>query len=122
MKRAWLAALAAGSAWWLLAAGGVAAAITPDEVSKKLAQQFGVRVLRVVPTEIDGKPAFAVRVMTPPGNSNEAMRIDTLAVDAETGALLPAFRHGRTGYTLPGNPAPDPNRNSNVPADGRPWR
>jgi hypothetical protein len=122
MRPAWLAAIGAGSLFWVLAAGGVAAAITPDEVSKKLAQQFGVRVLRVLPIEVDGKPAFAVRVMIPPGNSNEALRIDTLAVDADTGALLPAFRHGRTGYTLPGDPVPDPNRNVNVPADGRPWR
>jgi hypothetical protein len=91
-------------------------------VSKKLSQQFGVRVLRVLPVEIDGKPAFAATVMSPPGNSNEALRVDTLAVDAETGALLPSFRHGRSGYALPGDPAPDVNRNVNVPADGRPWR
>jgi hypothetical protein len=122
MKLGLLAAGAAGCLVCAIAAGGVAAAVTPDEVSKKLSQQFGVRVLRVLPIEIDGKPAFAVRVMNPAGNSNEAMRIDTLAVDAETGALLPAFRHGRTGYTLPGDPSPDPNRNTNVPADGRPWR
>ncbi|MCC6469063.1 MAG: hypothetical protein IT563_12150 [Alphaproteobacteria bacterium] len=121
MKRAAWAAVAATVAL-VLGAGDVAAAVTPDEVSKKLSQQFGVQVLRVLPTTIDGRQAFVATVMNPAGNSNEAFRIDHLAVDAETGALLPGFRHGNSGYVLPGEPPMDAGRNVNVPADGHTWR
>ncbi|MCK6451237.1 MAG: PepSY domain-containing protein [Alphaproteobacteria bacterium] len=107
----------------LLSAGAAGAAMMPDEVSKKVSQQFGVKVLRVISTDLDGRRAFSVRVMSPGGNSNEAFRVDTLMVDAETGQLLRAFRHLPSGYALAGDPAPDTNRNSwSVPADGRVWR
>lgn len=115
--------LAAGVAALLLSAGAAGAAMMPDEVSKKVSQQLGVTVLRVIGTELDGRRAFSVRVMSPGGNSNEAFRVDTLMVDAENGQLLRAFRHLPSGYALAGDPSPDTNRNSwSVPADGRVWR
>jgi len=118
MKRITLSAVAL-----LLSTGIAGAAMMPDEVSKKVSQQFGVKVLRVIGAELDGRKVFAVRVMSPGGNSNEAFRVDTLTVDAETGQLLRAFRHLSAGYALAGEPPPDTNRNSwSVPADGRVWR
>ena len=42
---------------------GAQAAMTPDEVKKKLESAYPVQVLRVEPGEIDGKPVFLARVM-----------------------------------------------------------
>lgn len=116
--------LVLGAAALLLTAGVAQAAMMPDEVSKRVAQQFsGVKVLRVIGDELDGRKVFNVRVMVPGGNSNDAFRVDTLIVDAETGQMLRAFRHLPAGYALAGDPPPDSNRNSwSVPADGRVWR
>jgi hypothetical protein len=112
-----------GAAALLLSCGLAQAAMMPDEVSRKITQQFGAKVLRVIGGEVDGKRVFNVTVMVPGGNSNDAFRVDTLTVDADTGQLLRAFRHLPAGYALAGEPSPDANRNSaSVPADGRVWR
>jgi len=42
-----------------------------------------------------------VTVMKAGGNSNDAFQVTTLAVDQDSGNLVPAFRHGPTGYALP---------------------
>ena len=118
MTRHLLPAVAAA----LLFAGTAHAAMMPDEVSKKISQQSGVKVLRVIGGDLDGRRIFTVTVMSPGGNSNEAFRVEQLTVDAETGQLLRAFRHLPAGYSL-GDPTIDTNRNStSVPSDGRVWR
>ncbi len=106
-----------------LYADAALAAMSPEDISKKLAQQYGVKVLRVVPGEFDGKKVFKVTVMGAPGDSNNAFEVATLAVDPDTGALILAFRHTKSGYELSGAEATNTNRNSwGVPESGRTWR
>jgi hypothetical protein len=71
-----------------------------------VAERYGVEILRVGEIEIDGRAAYAVTFMTPPGASNAAFMVRTIAVDAESGAPVPSFRHGASGYSLPPSPGP----------------
>ncbi len=105
----------------ILLAAGAAQAASPDEVKKKIEAAYPVQVLKVEPTDIDGKKAYSVRVMRKGGGGNAAFGVTTLAVDAETGALLPAFRHRASGYRLPDALEGDP-RQVHVPAAGSTWR
>jgi hypothetical protein len=109
----------------VLALAGVSAAqagVTPDEVKQLLEKAYPVQVLKVAPTEVDGKPGFAVRVMSNDTSGNGGFGVSTLTVDAETGQLVPAFRHQTSGYTLPETVSGDP-RQVNVPEDGsKTWR
>ncbi len=88
----------------LAASGPARAALTAEQVAQQIAEAYGVRVLKIAPTEIDGRAAFRVTVMKPGGNANDAFRVTTLAVDAETGKLIPQFRHRASGYELSGAP------------------
>ncbi|MGQ0674782.1 MAG: hypothetical protein ACT4N4_01625 [Rhodospirillales bacterium] len=106
-----------------LGAGDAAAAMLPEDISKKLTQQFAVKVLRIEPGEFDGRKVFIVRVMGAPGNSNSAFEVSTLAIDPDTGNPISAFRHTKSGYELSGHEATLTNRNNwGVPDTGRPWR
>ncbi len=102
------------SAW--LATAGAAEALTADKVSAEIADRYHVTVLRVTPTKLGDRAAFAVLVMNPGGDENNAFQVSTLLVDAATGALLPQFAHRNAGYTLP--PASDrsPPANDSGPA------
>jgi hypothetical protein len=86
-------------------------AVSPDAVALSLAQRFDVKILRVTPIERDGKSLYAVVVMNPGGNFNEAFKVTTLVVDAETGDLVAQFRDEDSGYHLP------PAANRQPPAD-----
>lgn len=66
-------------------------------------RDFGVEVLRIEEAEIDGRPAFLLRVMNPEGDFNEAFQVNTLAVDRATGELIPTFRNGPSGYAPEGS-------------------
>jgi len=103
--------LAAGLA---LAGGPAAAQVGQDEAAKKVAETYGVDVLKTAEGEIDGQPVWLVTVMEPGGNSNSAFRVATLAVSKETGELVPAFQHKSSGYRLPGEEAGVP-RSANQP-------
>ena len=89
------AALGAVLAW---PQAGALAAMTGEQVRDHVAKAFGVRVLDVRKGEVDGRAAFIVTVMNPGGNFNDAFQVNRLAVDAETGDLIPAFRHRASGY------------------------
>ncbi len=78
-----------------------ARALSPDAVALGLAQRFAVKILRVTPIERDGKNLYAVVVMNPGGNFNEAFRVSTLVVDAATGDLVAQFRQENSGTDLP---------------------
>lgn len=80
------------------------AALTAEQVARQIAETYKVRVLKVAPLEFGGRAAFRVTVMKPGGNSNDAFRVTTIAVDAETGKLIPQFRHRASGYDLPAAP------------------
>ncbi len=117
MKRILLAAAL------LASAGAAQAAMMPDELSKKIGQQYGVTVLRLSPGEMDGKKVFFARVMAKGGNSNGAFEVTTFAVDPDSGQLLRSFRHVTSGYELSDAQLTETNRNSwGVPQSGRTWR
>ena len=77
------------------------AAISEAEAVERLEASYGVRALKVRAGEIDGRKVWLVTVMNPGGDSNAAFQVNTLAVDKETGELVPSFRHRTSGYVLP---------------------
>lgn len=76
------------------------AQISTDDVSKKLAETYNVRVLDVRLAEHDGRTVYAAKVMrTGEGAGNGAFMVTTLLVDPMTGDLVSTFEHGTTGYS-----------------------
>ncbi|NIA69509.1 hypothetical protein HBA54_12985 [Pelagibius litoralis] len=95
----WLAGLCA------LALGFAAtpsqAAVSEEAAAKLITEQFGVEVLRIRAGDLDGRPVWFVTVMQPEGSSNATFQVHILAVDQESGRLLPSFRHRSSGYESP---------------------
>ncbi len=87
----------------VLGASPAGALMSEAEVSRMIAEAYGVRVLRVRAARRGETWVWLVTVMNPPGDFNEAFQVNTLAVDQDTGALVSAFRHLRSGYDLPGH-------------------
>ena len=90
----WLAGLAALAA---TAGSAPAAAQEPgtlspeigeDEMRAIVAESLGVEILRVEVVERDGEPAYAITVMNPGGDRNDALRVATLLFDGASGSLL----------------------------------
>ena len=88
----------------LVAGAGVPIANAATEFSteeaamaKKLADAFGVRVLRIRSDEISGTPVYIVTVMNPAGDFNSAFKVTTLAVDKKSGTLVSQIRQTSTG-------------------------
>ncbi len=79
----------------------VAAEVTSEEAARIVAEQYSVKVLRVRAAVIDNTPVWLVTVMKAGGNTNDAFQVTTLAVDQESGELVPSFRHGASGYRYP---------------------
>lgn len=95
--------------------GGLSPALAEvgrDEAAQDIAERYGVEVLKVREGEVDGVPAWLVTVMFPGGNFNSAFQVQTLAVDKQSGDLIPAFRHGTSGYQLPGRFSGSPRSDS----------
>ena len=84
---------------WLAAVA--AERISADKVSAEITKRYHVTVLRVTPTQVDNRAAYAVVVMNPAGDDNGAFRVTTLIADAETGELVSQFAHRPAGYDLP---------------------
>ena len=76
--------------------------ITQEEAAKFVNETFAVRVLKVREGDFEGQAVWLVTVMKDGGERNDAFQVTTLAVDRETGQLVPAFRHLASGYLLPG--------------------
>ena len=64
------------------------ARLTADQVRQRISEDLGVEVLSVDPVAADERPAYALKVMNPPGNYNAAFRVVTLLVDGDSGAVL----------------------------------
>ncbi len=92
------------AAWLLASPTAAQGVLSPEQVSKRIAATFGVRVLRVRRSEHAGRSTYAVTVMNPGGNYNEAYQVNTLMVEPETGTLISQFRHLPAGYRLSGAP------------------
>ena len=74
----------------------------PDEVGRRVAETYDVDVLRVREAEADGRPVYAVTVMLPGGDRNNAFQVVTVLADPASGDVLPTFRHLPAG--IEGNP------------------
>jgi hypothetical protein len=96
-----LAALGVLLVFVLGAAARPAAALTGEEAAARIEADYGVKALRVRAGTIDGVAVWLITVMKPSRDSNDAFQVTTLAVDAATGALVPAFRHGPSGPARP---------------------
>ncbi len=108
-----------------LALPGPAAALSQEEAERKVAEDFGVEVLAKLTRagEIEGRAVWFLTVMNPGGTFNDAFQVNTLAVDQETGELVPAFRHRASGYDLPGATSLDDQTDVRPDMSGsRPWR
>ncbi|GAB4393874.1 MAG: hypothetical protein Tsb0032_14890 [Kiloniellaceae bacterium] len=77
------------------------AAVSEEAAARKVAEDYGVQVLKTRAATLDGREVWILTVMQPGGNRNSAFQVHTLAVDQETGELIPSFQHGASGYTLP---------------------
>ncbi len=88
----------------LMAVPSLVMALTPEEAARKVAETYGVEVLRVREVEDGGRRLYAVTVMLPGGNRNDAFQVGTLMVDADTGEPVPRLRHRASGYELPPPP------------------
>ncbi len=86
----------------LLGPGPALGAVSEQEAAAKIAEAYDVRVLKVREGEIDGTAVWLITVMKGGGARNDAYQVTTLAVDRETGELVPSFRHRSSGYDLPG--------------------
>jgi hypothetical protein len=60
--------------------------------------------------------------MNPGGDFNEAFQVTRLVVDAETGRLVPQFRHGPTGPSFSNADTRVPNRQLPDAVRDRTWR
>ena len=63
------------------------AKLSPEQVRERIGQALGVEVLSVDRVAAE-RPAYALKVMNPPGNYNAAFRVVTLLVDGDTGEVL----------------------------------
>lgn len=59
-----------------------------EEIRAIVSESLGVEVLRVEVVEHEGAPAYAITVMNPGGNRNDAFRVATLLFDGASGSLL----------------------------------
>lgn len=83
--------------------------LTAAAAAQKVEDTYGVEALRVREMRMeDGQLAYAVTVMAPGGDTNDAFQVTTLLIDARTGELVPQYRHTPTGHEISGAP-------SNVP-------
>ena len=84
--------------------------LSPDELKQQIEQTYPVHVLGIRAIKADGKAAYAVTVMIRGGDFNDAFQVNTFIVDADTGALIPVFRHLASGYVLSGGGNRDADR------------
>ena len=83
-----------------LASAPDAMAASKEQVRSSIEKTFGVKVLRIRDMLSEGRAAFAVTIMNPGGNFDEAFQVNTIVVDRATGKLISQFRHRGAGYDL----------------------
>ncbi len=94
----------------LLALPSAEARMTENEVKSAVEKAYPVQVLQIRDIEVDGRAAYAVTVMTHGGDFDDAFQVNTFIIDADTGKLIPVFRHLDSGYVLPDGGDRDTNR------------
>jgi hypothetical protein len=115
-------ALAAALLAGLVVSGNAVAQVTDQEAKRQIEESYDVEVLGVREGEIDGRAVWLVTVMLPPGDYNTAFMVSNLAIDRQTGDLVPSFRHRESGYDLPGGLRSDKSGLRPDAVRSRPWR
>jgi len=72
----------------LLAGVDAARAADREAVAARLAEAFNAEVLRIENGKVSGQAVWLVTLMREGGNDNAAFKVDTIAVDPETGEPL----------------------------------
>ena len=99
------------------------AAMSEAEAVKMIEATYDVQVLRARAQQIGDRSVWMLTVMNRGGDFNTAFQVNTLAVDRETGKLVPAVRHGASGYELSGADRRDDKVGLRPDAiRSRPWR
>lgn len=86
---AWLGATLAVAV--LSASQASAQAVSEQKIADRIAEVYGVKVLKMTKGEANGKPVLYVTVMNAGGNFNNAFQVSTLAVDPATGDLISQY-------------------------------
>ncbi len=115
-------ALAASLLAGFVFSGTAVAQVTDQEAKRQIEDSYDVEVLRVREGEIDGRAVWLVTVMMPSGDFNSAFMVSSLAIDRQTGDLVPSFRHRASGYDLPGGLRSDKDGLRPDVARSRTWR
>ena len=89
-----------------------AARLSADQVRQRISEDLGVEVLSIDRIAAGERPAYALKVMNPPGNYNAAFRVVTLLVDGDSGAVL------REIQTAPSAETPDAFPSRREPGEG----
>jgi len=84
-----------------LGASPAGAAVSSEAAGKQVEERFNVQVLKVAPGELDGRKVWMVTVMQPADSGNSSFQVHVLAIDQQSGELVPSFRHHADGVTLP---------------------
>lgn len=99
------------------------AQMTAEAVGGRISAEFGVQILKTEETVTeDGRRAYRMTVMQDGGNSNSAFAVTTIVADAQTGELIPQFRHHRSGYSIPDAPSYAPDAENLRSSGGTVWR
>lgn len=117
-RRPAAALLAVGA--FVLAGLSPAAALTQKEAAEQIAEEYGVEVLKTDATLDGNRPIILLTVMQSGGNDNAAFQVNTIAVDAKSGEVIPGYRRLETGrITTPGAPAAQIDERIPFRAEGR---
>jgi hypothetical protein len=81
------------------------AQMSEQQLRAGVEQTYGVRVLKMKSETVAGRRAFLATVMNPGGAFNEAFQVNTIAIDAATGKLIPGFRHQASGLVKNQSPS-----------------
>jgi hypothetical protein len=91
-------------------AAGPASALSEAEAKTLIENAYKVKVLRVAKDEEGGRAVYRLRVMNPAADFNAAMQVSVMTLDAESGQLLPIYRHRASGIDDNASPMMRPNR------------
>lgn len=81
-----------------------AASLSNEELKQRVELEFGVTVLELRDLTQNGTPIVAVKIMNPSSDNNAAFLVRVIAIDPETGKLVPQFRHGLHGASTAAPP------------------
>ena len=79
----------------VLAATDAMAAMTADQVRQQVERDSGGKVIKIEPRKYGALEAFAVTIINPGGNSNEAFQVYTVIINGENGMPVSEQRQGQ---------------------------